>query len=323
MKLLTFSTLFPNEVRPQHGIFVETSLRHLVATGHVNAKVIAPVPWFPFKHHKFGRYSTYARVPYVEDRSGIAVLHPRYPLPPKIGMSIAPLVLANAAKLTIGRLLDEGFDFDVIDAHYFYPDGAAAILLGRYFDKPVVITALGSDINILPRYRLPRRWIKWAAEKASGIIAVSDALKHELIKLSVNEDHIKMLRNGVDLELFHPCDRENYRAEYGLRQFTLLSVGNLIPLKGHDLVIKAMTGLPDARLLIAGEGPERRNLEKLTQQLGVQDRVTFLGSIPQAILRNYYVSADVLVLASSHEGWANVLLESMACGTPVIATSVG
>ena len=323
MKLLTFSTLFPNAVWPQHGIFVQTSLRQLVASGKVTSRVVAPVPWFPFRHRLFGEYAAFARVPEEETRFGIKVLHPRYPVPPKVGMTIAPWSLACAAKSAIGRILDEGYDFDIIDAHYFYPDGVAAAMLGRYFNKPVVITALGTDINLLPQFRIPRKMIGWAARQAAGVITVSHALKAALVKLGIEDNRVITLHNGVDLELFAPIDRERQRKAFGLTQFTLLSAGNLIELKGHDLVIKALRNLPDVSLLVAGRGPERDKLESLAKSLNVADRVKFLGSLPQDELRKYYGAADALVLASSREGCANVLLESMACGTPVIASNVG
>ena len=102
----------------------------------------------------------------------------------------------------------------------------------------------------------------------------------------------------------------------------MLSVGWLDPRKAHDIPIRALAELPDVRLMIAGTGPELNNLQALATQCGVADRVTFLGSIAQTALAQYYNAADMLVLASSREGWANVLLESMACGTPVIASNV-
>jgi len=322
MKLLTFSTLFPNAEQANHGIFVETRLRYLIASGKVESRVVAPVPWFPSKNERFGHYAGFARVPAEEQRHGIRVLHPRYPLLPKIGMQLAPFLMAKSVKKTIGRIIDEGFDFDVLDAHYFYPDGVAAVMLGKYFNKPVVITARGTDINLIPQYRLPRKMILWAAQNAKGIITVCNALKDEMVSLGVASDSITALRNGVDLQRFQPMDRATARQALGLEHFTLLSVGLLDPRKGHDLVIQALPSLPDVRLLIAGTGPDRKKLEDLAQQLGVAERVTFLGSVPQTELKTYYNAADALVLASSREGWANVLLESMACGTPVVASNV-
>ena len=322
MKLLTFSTLFPNTEQPNHGIFVETRLRYLLASGRVAARVVAPVAWFPFKHPRFGTYARNARVPRSEVRHGIDVQHPRYALLPKIGMELAPCMMAHAVKPAIGRILDDGYDFDAIDAHYFYPDGVAAVMLGKYFNKPVVITARGSDINLIPQYRLARKMILWAADNASGIITVCKALKDEMVQLGVPANAVTPLRNGVDLQRFQPTDRDGARAVLGLTRFTLLSVGVLDPRKGHDLAIKALTLLPDVDLLIAGIGPERRRLQELAAQLGVAARVTLLGAVAQTELKTYYNAADALVLASSREGWANVLLESMACGTPVVASNV-
>lgn len=322
MKILTFSTLFPNAERPNHGIFVETRLRYLVASGKVESRVVAPVPWFPFRHPRFGKYAAFARVPQVETRFGIKVTHPRYALPPKIGTTIAPMMLYHASKNAIQRIIDEGYDFDLIDAHYFYPDGVAAIMLGKYFNKPVVITARGTDISFIPRFPIPRHMIQWAARRANASITVCEALRTALIDVGAEASRTFTLRNGVNLELFHPIDRDAQRRKLGLTGFTLLSVGNLVTLKGHDLVIEALAQLPEAKLIIVGGGPEQGNLEALAQRLGVSDRVTFIGMLPQADLRDYYNAADALVLASSREGWANVLLESMACGTPVVASNV-
>ncbi|NHZ97203.1 glycosyltransferase family 4 protein [Massilia sp. CCM 8734] len=322
MKILTFTTLFPNQVKPNHAIFVETRLRHLVASGQVEARVVAPVPWFPFTGKRFGQYGDFARVPASEERFGLPVLHPRYPVIPKIGMNFSPALLANAARATVGRMLDEGFDFDLIDAHYFYPDGVAAVKLGKHFNKPVVITARGSDISLIPNFAKPRKMIQWAAANAAAVITVCDALKTELVQLGADPATITPLRNGVDLQRFRQGERAALRRELGLDGFTLLSVGHLVELKGHDLAIGALPLLPGVTLLIAGSGVELPRLQALARELKVEERVRFLGAVPQPELPRYYGAADALVLASSREGWANVLLESMACGTPVVASRV-
>jgi glycosyltransferase involved in cell wall biosynthesis len=322
MKLLTFSTLFPNAQQPNHGMFVETRLRYLVASGQVQSRVVAPVPWFPFSGARFGQYGKYAQVPAREQRNGLAVEHPRYLALPKVGMNVAPLLMARAMRPVLGRILDEGYDFDAIDAHYFYPDGVAAVMLGKYFNKPVVVTARGTDVNLLPRYRIPRKFILWAAEHARAVITVCSYLKDELVGMGVRPGHITPLRNGVDLQRFAPLDREQARAALGVAGFTLLSVGQLVAHKGHDLAIRALALLPGVSLLVAGSGPDRARLEALARQLGVADRVRLVGPVPQPELRDYYNAADLLVLASEREGWANVLLESMACGTPVVASAV-
>ena len=322
MKIVTFSTLFPNTVKPGHGIFVETRLRHLVASGKVEARVVAPVPWFPARHRRFGHYADFARVPAAEQRNGLSVLHPRYLVLPKIGMNLAPALLARAGKKAFGDLLDQGYDFDLIDAHYFYPDGVAAVMLGRYFNKPVVVTSRGSDISLIPQFPLPRRMIRWAAGRADALITVCNALKAELVQLGVDEAKVSSLRNGVDLQRFVPGPRAQQRATLGCDGFTLLAVGHLVPVKGHALMIGALPLLPGVSLLVAGDGPERARLEAQAGALGVAGRVRFLGALPQTALPALYSAADALLLSSSREGWANVLLEAMACGTPVVASRV-
>lgn len=322
MRILTFSTLYPNAARPGHGIFVETRLRHLLASGQVESRVVAPVPWFPSRNPRFGEYALHASAPREEQRHGIRVLYPRYLVLPKIGMTLAPYLLAQSVKPVIERVLAE-YRFDLIDAHYFYPDGVAAVLLGRHVGKPVVITARGTDVNLIPRYRLPRAMIRWAARGAAGLITVAHALKDRLVALGVPAGRIEVLRNGVDLQLFRPVDRESWRRKLEFKRTTLLSVGNLLPLKGHDLAIRALPLLPDTDLVIIGNGPERAALGALARELGVSDRVRFASAMTQEDLHHYYGAADALVLASSREGWPNVLLESMACGTPVITSKVG
>jgi glycosyltransferase involved in cell wall biosynthesis len=325
MKLLTFTTLYPSAVQPIHGIFVENRLRRLEATGETEVRVVAPVPWFPYSGAWTGAYGRYREVPAQEERHGLSVIHPRYPLIPKVGMTIAPTLLALSQRRVIADIIAGGYDFDVLDAHYFYPDGVAAALLGKWFNKPVVITGRGTDLNLIPRYTLPRLQIQWAARRAAGMITVCQALKDSLVELGTSPDRVRVLRNGVDLELFHmpvEATRAETRRAHGMKGITLLSVGHLIERKGHHLIIEALPNLPDVTLYIAGEGSERTRLEKIAKDLGVAERVRLLGLIPQAALPALYAAADALVLASSREGWANVLLEAMACGTPVVASPI-
>lgn len=328
LRTLLFSTLYPSEVRPGHGIFVETRLRELLKTDALETRVLAPVPWFPFKHPRFGDRARIARTAKRERRHDIEVLHPRYPLVPKLGMSLAPLLLAAAALPVARKLLRDGFDFDLIDAHYFYPDGVAAVLLGTWLHKPVVITARGSDVNLIADYAVPRRWMRWAADRAQALIGVSGALVQRMAALGMPASRLHLLRNGVDLQRFLPLDVAASRQRIGHTGGPLLlSVGNLVALKGHDLCIDLLGLLrkthPGAQLLIAGDGPLRGTLQAHASARGLAGCVHFAGSVPNTELAHWYSAADVLMLASSREGWPNVLLESMACGTPAVATNVG
>ena len=323
IRLLVFTSLYPNAAQPRHGVFVEERLRHLVDSGRIAATVVAPVPWFPFRSPMFGSYSTLVSVPEMEERYGIRILHPRYPVIPKLGMSIAPFLMYRALLPVLRKLKAEGSDFDLIDAHYFYPDGVAAARLGVAIGSPVVISARGSDVTWIPRYRRPRQQIQWAAEHATAIVTVSQALKDSLVAMAVNPEKVTVLRNGVDLDRFAPRDRAAIRARLDLKGPIWLTVGHLVELKGVNITIEALAQVPDATLLIAGEGPEEPKLRQLVERLGLRARVHFLGAIPHAKLCEYYNAADAMVLASSREGMPNVVLEAMACGTPVVATAVG
>lgn len=322
IKTLTFTTLFPNSAQPVHGIFVENRLRHLLESGEVSTTVVAPVPWVPPFLSSHGQYGRYRRIGRIEQRDGLDVFHPRYPVIPKVGMPVAPALLAAWSLPFIRSLRQQTGDFDLIDAHYFYPDGVAATILGQRLGKPVVITGRGTDLSLIPSNPLARRQIQWAAARAAGMITVCEALVEPLVEMGVERQRVTVLRNGVDLIKFHPGDREAARRKWGLTGPALASVGLLIERKGHHLVIEALASLPGVTLLIAGDGPERRAYENHAAKLGVVDRVRFLGNLPHSELRDLYVAVDALVLASSREGWANVLLESMACGTPVVATRI-
>lgn len=321
LSILTATTLFPNAVQRAHGVFVETRLRHLVASGEVTAHVLAPIPWLP-PLVRYGAYGALQSVPSQIERNGLVIEHPRYLVVPKFGMTLTPRTLYRAMRKRLVALLKAGHRFDLVDAHYFYPDGVAAVRLAREFNLPVTVTARGTDLSLIPQFPGPRKMILEAAANASAMITVCQALKDTLVEMGVAPDRVTVLRNGVDLELFRPVDRQAARKALGLTRRTLASVGLLIDRKGHHHITRALKQLPETDLLIAGDGPDRRALERLAQEEGVSDRVRFLGSVDQNRLREIYNAVDALVLASSREGWANVLLEAMACGTPVVASAV-
>ena len=321
LSLLTFTSLYPNARQPRHGIFIEQRLRHLLADYPIAPRVVAPVPWFPLPGRRFGQYGVYASVPAQEDLSGVPIWHPRYAVLPKLSWHVAPWLMYRATRGLLRRLHAQQ-PIEVIDAHFFYPDGVAAVMLGRELGVPVCITARGSDLTLMPDFALPRRWILWAAAQAAGLVTVCAALRERLVELGIPPERVTVLRNGVDLERFQPVAAEPIRQRLNLHGRVLLSVGNLVELKGHHLIIEALQVLDDCTLMIIGAGPQREQLERLAVRLGVAQRVRFLGLIAQAELRDYYAAADALVLASSREGWANVLLEAMACGTPAVATRV-
>lgn len=320
--LITYTSLYPNSEMPQHGLFVEQRLRRIVATGRVHSTVIASLPWFPLRSARFGQYARMARVPRRELRGDIEVLHPRYPMIPKFGMNIQAQLLTLATRTVVDRVRTARGSA-VLDAHYFYPDGVAAVAIGQRLSMPVTITARGSDINAIAEYAKPRAMILDAAKRCAAVVTVSEALRQRLIQLGVAPSRITVLRNGVDLNFFSPGSYTDERDRLGLSGHVVLSVGRLVRGKGHHLAIEAMQRLSGSTLLIAGEGPESAALRALSRRLGVDARVRFLGSIPPQQLCACYRSADVLVLASEAEGMPNVVLEAMACGASVVATNVG
>ncbi|WP_164847087.1 glycosyltransferase family 4 protein [Neptunomonas marina] len=322
INLLVLTTLYPNSEQPRHGIFIETRLKELRKSGDISATIIAPVPWFPIASERFGQYGTYAKVPRVEEREGVTVHHPRYLVLPKIGMYITPFFLAVTLLLTTLKLARQGNKFDLIDAHYFYPDGVAAALVSLFVRLPLVISARGSDVNVLPCYWGPRKLIQWAGRRANAVVAVSETLRKKILGLGIPPERTYTLRNGVDTGFFkRSSSQTNANSSDSL---ALLSVGNLVELKGHHLVIEALAQLPDSvKLTVVGSGPQEAALRQLARELELEERVSFVSNVLQHELVEIYSRSDLMVLASSREGWANVILEALACGVPVVATNVG
>jgi teichuronic acid biosynthesis glycosyltransferase TuaC len=323
MRVLTFTNLYPSARQPRHGIFVEHRMRQLSASGRASVRVVAPVPWMPLAQRWSARHAQLARVAPVEERHGITVQRPRFLAVPGLTSWMNPLSMALSVWPAVRRLQQQQ-DFDLIDAHFVFPDGAAALLLGRWLGKPVVVTARGTDINAFPRYAVPRRWIRWVTRNADALVTVSAALRQTWLELGgIEPQRVAVLRNGVDLSLFTAGDREAARAELGFNGPTLLSVGHLVADKGHHLVVDTLTLVPELSAVIVGEGPLQRELLQHARGIGVEARLQLVGNVPQSALARYYLAADATVLASKSEGMPNVLLESLACGTPVIATAVG
>lgn len=322
LRLLVVSGLYPSAARPGFGVFVENRLRHLLATGEATARVVAPQARTPGAGLVSARRRRIDGIPLAERRHGIEVLRPRYLHLPGIGMSAQPWLLYRALRRQVHELLEAGERFDLIDAHYAYPDGVAAALLARELGLPLVVTARGTDLNLIPRFAVPRRWLRFLAARADGLVAVCAALAEVWRELGGDPRKVRVLRNGVDLALFRPLPREALRARLGVTGPCLLAVGQLIPRKRPDLLIEALPRLAGTTLLLAGEGPMRAQLEARAAALKVASRVRFLGAVPHELLPEVYGAADCLLLVSEREGWANVLLEAMACGTPVVASAV-
>jgi teichuronic acid biosynthesis glycosyltransferase TuaC len=327
MRVLTFTSLFPNSAKPQFGIFVYQRMAHFAKRAGNSVHVVAPVPYFPsWLPDKQRQYLS--QIPRQEQIGDITVYHPRYPLLPGVSMAMHGLLMFLGS-FSLVRRLRGTMDFDCIDAHYVYPDGCAAILLGKVFNLPVIITARGSDINLFPAFRSIRPQIRWTLQRASGVIGVSAALKDTMVALGRARETIKVIGNGVDLARFEPIDSKEARNQLGIPMDArvIVSVGALTPVKGFQILIPALARIlpryPKARLYVVGEGNDRNKLQSLIQELGLEEHVFLVGSKPNEELKFWFSAADLSCLVSAREGWPNVVLESLACGTPVLATPIG
>ena len=290
-------------------------------------EVVSPVPYVP-RWFRIGRWRIPAAIPKKEWIGSLPVHHPRYFLLPKVSMWLHGLLLFLGS-LRLVLKLNERAKFDCIDAHFVYPDGFAAVLLGRVLGIPVSVSARGTDINVYPSLRVVRSMIRWTLSEADEVIAVSEALKDAMIALGTDPGKIHVIPNGVDESRFKQTDQTEARQHLGLpvASRVLVSIGALIPSKGHELLIQAFERIaqrqPDLKLFILGEGPARSMLEGLIARVNLQDRVQLIGKRPNEELFYWFSAADISCLTSAREGWPNVITESLACGTPVVGTRVG
>jgi glycosyltransferase involved in cell wall biosynthesis len=334
MNILVFTSLWPNVEQSGFGLFVKHRVAELARLSGVKIRVVAPIPYFPkqFQSQNFWpeQWRRAARIPEHEMIAGIETYHPRHLVTPKIGMSLYGRWMASGAEATVKRLHAER-PIDVIDAHYVYPDGYAAVLLAERLNVPVVITARGADINLFSQMPLIRPLIRKALTRADGVIAVSRALKRRMIELGVEADKIAVISNGVDREVFYPRNQVEMRRKLGLdlQSRIIITVGALVPVKGFDRLIDAMALMrhsmrdANAKLYVVGEGPQRAALESRIAKRDLDSCVFLVGQRPQSELAEWYSAADLFCLASHREGCPNVVIEAMACGLPVVASDVG
>ncbi len=327
LRILTFTSLYPNNVNPLQGIFIHQRVFHLARRPGTTVEVIAPVPFFP-SWLPMARWQKMSQIFLRETIDGVRVQHPRYPLLPGISMPLHGTLLFLGCLALVGRLHRKE-KFDCIDAHFVYPDGFAALLIGKALGIPAVISARGTDINVYPSFFTIRPMIRWTLRHAAGMIAVSADLKRKMAGLGAPEANLCVISNGVDVERFRPLDRSKSRKLLGLPQEGLIavSVGSLIESKGHHLLISAFAELtrrfPKLQLHIIGEGIYRQQLADLIRQKQLNERVFLMDSRPNEELSSWFSAADLSCLISAREGWPNVVSESLACGTPVLATRAG
>ena len=322
INILTLSTLFPNVSAPSFGIFVERQTAELASRPGANSTVINPIGIPPWPLSKLAHYAAVSDLPEREEWRELDVHRPRFKLIPKIGGAGNPRRIADAIFPLI-RTLHEQSSFDVIDAEFFYPDGPAAMRLAAALDIPFTIKARGADIHHWGSDPQCRGQILQAADKASALLAVSEALKQDMIHLGIDGSKIAVHYTGLDQDKFIPIDRVAAKRALGVSGPLFITTGAMIKRKNQDLVIRAMASFPEAQLMIAGKGEEEQNYRALANQLGVANRVRFLGSVPHDELPHLTAAADIAILVSSSEGLANAWVEALSCGTPVIISEAG
>lgn len=322
LRVLTLSSLFPDSSRPNFGIFVERQTLGLAAQPDVAVQVVAPVGLPPGPLRLLPRFRPLAVLPQGETWKGLDVARPRFAVLPGTKGRFHVGALARALIPVVDRLRAT-FAFDVIDASFFFPDGPAAVALGRRYGVPVSIKARGADIHHWGRQPATAAQVRQAGRAADGLLAVSGAMRDDMIAIGMPAERIRVHHTGVDLDRFAPVDRAAAKAQLGIDGPLVISVGALIERKGHEIVVDAVARLPGVSLLIAGEGPMRGRIEAAIARAGLSDRVRLLGSVPHADLPRLIAAADVMALASASEGLANAWVEALACGTPIVITAAG
>ena len=319
LRVLTLSTLFPDARRPNFGVFVQRQMLGLAAQPDTHVTVVAPIG-LPPRPLRRARHRALASLPREEQWHGLAVHRPRFIALPATGGRFHAALLTRALKPLLDRLAGS---FDVIDASFFFPDGPAAVALGRRYGVPVSIKARGADIHHWGHARATVAQVRAAGQGADGLLAVSAAMKADMLAIGLPADRIRVHRTGIDRDRFRPTDRAAAKAAFGLTGPVVLSLGALIPRKGHGIVLDAVAALPGVTLLIAGEGPEHAALAAQAARLGIAERVHLLGAVPHAELPRLLAAADVMALASASEGLANAWVEALACGTPIVIPDAG
>ena len=322
LRILTLATLFPHASKPNFGIFVERQTAGLNAREGVEVTVINPlgVPPWPFSGN--ARYAELLALPLHENWRGLDVYRPRFTLIPRIGGPLNPHMIARAIWPLVKKLHADK-PFDLIDAEFFYPDGPAAMRIAEKLGIPFTAKARGNDIHLWALRKDCAGQISEAADKAAGMLAVSKALKADMIDLGMEGEKIEVHYTGLDRKRFHPKNRAAEKAKLGVSGPLVLCVGALIERKNQALLIRALPKLPDVTLMLAGFGAAEGKYRKLAKELGVADQVRFAGSVPHDELPDMIGAADIMALVSESEGLANAWVEALACGTPVIASNVG
>jgi len=325
-KILSLSTVFPRPEEPSFGVFVERRLSALASL--MDVRVVAPVPVLEMRGGRL-RISAF-RLARFDQKGPLMVERPRWLYPPGIGAVHAWCLAARLAPFL--QRLAARFPFELIDAHFGYPEGAAACRLAARLRKPFTVTLRGNE----PAHAASpsrRAQMAEAFRKAAAVIAVSGSLRDFAVSLGADSSSCVVIGNGVDTSVFYPRSRPEARARLGMAEdrIHLLSAGYLIPRKGHHRLAALLPRLHEAGIaadlwVVGGpgrEGDARAELDRVIRDNGVARFVHIVPPVSPETLAGYMSACDLFCLASSREGWPNVVHEAMACGAPVVATRVG
>jgi glycosyltransferase involved in cell wall biosynthesis len=326
MRVLAVTNLFPNPWQPNRAPFNRQQLGALARRHDVC--VIAPIPWTD----EFSLRRRRAAPALLADRrvtcGGLDVVHPRYLFPPRVLRGFYGHLFRRCIRDHFHRAVAQ-FKPDVVLASWAYPDGWAAAQLAREAGLPVAIKVHGSDVLLLESRSARCRRTLEALQHADAVVAVSRHLAHRVAELGVRQDQISVVYNGVNTGLFSPGYRASARLRLGVETNAplVLYVGNLLPVKGVDVLLDACLRLARSGALfqccLIGQGPMHREIERRIDGSGLRDPVKLMGPRPLEQLPDWYRAANVLAVPSRSEGVPNVALEAMACGTPVVASDVG
>jgi glycosyltransferase involved in cell wall biosynthesis len=316
MKILVLTNLFPTPWDPLRGAFNRQQFERLGRRHDVH--VLTALDF----REGIGAPGTPVAVP------GVTTDHFTYVYPPGIGRSLHALCWLACLLWQRGREVRAGH-YDCVLASWAYPDGVAAGWLARRLGIPYVVKVHGSDLNVQAEHALRRRQIGPSLTAAGAVIAVSRALAHKAIDLGADPANVHVVYNGVDTTRFAPGSRSEARARLRLSTYEplLLYVGNLKNTKGCADLLEAfpavLTERPAARLVYIGAGPAQAALLDRADAMGCAGQVELTGPMAHDSLAEWFLAADILCLPSHNEGVPNVVLEAMACGTPIVATMVG
>ncbi len=325
LKVLLLSRNYPNSVIPFLGLWVEGLAQPISRL--CEARVVSPVPYCPPLPTAIS-YARYRRIPMREQRQGIPVHHPRFVTGP--GYSLHNIE-ASTYYWSIYRSVDHlrrEFPFDLIHAHFTYPDGVVAARLGQKYGVPVVITEHAPWLPWLETNSHVRRQALWASRICAFHLPVSRYVQDTIEHFAGPSSQLRVVPVGVDGSVFRPLPPDQ---PYNPKQ--ILYVGFMRQVKGVDVLLKAMRQLvnrvPDTQLVLVGGGfyssyqREEARLQRLTGELGLEAHVKFVGMKSSAEVARLMRESALLVLPSRAESFGAVLVEALACGTPVVATRCG